>query len=142
MYGRPPFFVAAVKQTGEKDRFQLVVQVREGYWARWDAEDVGSFEPVSRDSIIDNQWTSKDDWFPVHIDPCPECGHYQALCGICRVEARHFLDAEWLAGHLYLCDWCVEPFFQYLEDEPMARWDGAELGAYACCDACGCDTWG
>lgn len=141
MHNSRPSHVATVAPRGEASRFQLVFHVGDGLWARWGTHDLRSLDSSSRESTIGDRWATFDDWFSVDVNPCSECGHYQALCYLCRTNARHFLEAEWLVPELYLCDRCVRPFSNYLEDDPMVRWERAELGAYACCDGCTCDTW-
>lgn len=134
--------------TGEKhpDSFfgdYIVLRGRGGYWLRF-LDNLGGLayyknhDPMAWRAHWVSWWSSRDDWIPVSFETCLKCDHHTPLCLYCRAEARHFLDWDELRTDVYFCDECRDRFYPVEE----ALWEqGVEIGAYACCDNCTCDSW-
>ncbi len=141
--------VVAIVRRPESDSAgaQFVVRAGSRTLALWspNAGDSLGYSEMARQALAQGQFETMTGWISVDAEPCKACGHYLANCIICDDAARHFLDAEWVSESAYLCDECVQPFQRAFdnnsEDLAEKRWERWEIGAYACCDGCECDTW-
>jgi hypothetical protein len=133
VYGNPPRFHACIPPQPKQTRSQLIIQARQGYWGMWiRPEGMSEYDELTRDHLIAAWWANSDAWVPLEADPCRECSHYIPRCIICGDEARYFISSDKVIQEVALCDECGPA----LENED--RW---EMGVYACCDGCLCDSW-
>lgn len=126
--------VAIVPPRNETSRTQVVIEARDRIWAVWMEIPIQDYDTLARDALIQAWWNNQSCWGEVDPDPCDVCGHYLPLCVLCGEEARHFWEIDERQRFAPLCDGCVAP---YLDEPPGV----GEIGMYACCEGCHCDTW-
>lgn len=122
--------VQDLPQTPERGG-QLTIAVSGRNYSMWhDLEQpvLDGMDDIARNAVLQAWWEYPSRWYRVGADACTKCGHYRPLCALCLDDVSVFPDAEWMKHTIYLCAQCGD----FSED--------VEVGAYACCEGCVCDT--